>query len=139
MAGIVLRGGALDRRGAVRHDQQRDALEEVQRHERGDHRRDAQLHDHEAVEESHPDPQDQRDDEGGEEAEAVQDQPGEHHGAQAHGAADREVDVAGDHQQRECAAQSQDGHGAAQHVDHAVRAEEVPAPEQARPDPASPG
>ena len=53
----------------------------------------------------------------GHEADAVQDHPREHHRAQAHRAADGKVDVAGDHQQRERAAEGQDGHRAAQEIE----------------------
>ena len=79
---------------------------------------------------AHPDPHHQRDQEGGEEGETVQDRQAEHHRGQAHRAADREIDVAGDHQQGERAAQNQDRRGDTQHVDHAVRAQEGAAAEQ---------
>ena len=52
-----LRRATLDGGEAVRNDQQRDALEKVQGHEGGDHRRDAQLHDQSAVEHPQHDPQ----------------------------------------------------------------------------------
>ena len=49
---------------------------------------------------------------------------------QAHGAAHRKVNVAGNHQQGESAAQEEDGDRAAQQVDDAIGAEEMSAPEK---------
>ena len=50
-----------------------------------------------AVEQPHPDPHDQRDQESKQEGKAVQDQQAEHDRTEAHGAADRKVDLTGYH------------------------------------------